>query len=56
MFVYKCDICKKEIKESGERVSVRVGYSSDQMFCATCAKPVIVFLKQHKFIKPEYTK
>lgn len=47
MFVYKCDICKKEIKD--QEVTVRASQSN--AFCRDCAKPVLAFLKKHKLVE-----
>jgi len=52
MFVYKCDICKKEINQDRKEISVTPpGKLSAFMFCEKCGKPVLVFLKKHKLLK-----
>ncbi len=48
MTIYKCDICKKEIK--GEEISIRHTFKSC-MLCERCAKPVAAFLKKHKLLQ-----
>lgn len=50
MLVYKCDICKKKLKNNGIRVSTR-GFLSEYMFCESCAKPIVVFLKKNNLLK-----
>ncbi len=54
MFVTKCDLCKKEIKE--RPVNVRFCNHESAEFCEDCAFPVLKFLKKHKFIKDEKNK
>ena len=53
MIVRKCDSCKKTIK--GKMISV--GYSEYSMgnniFCTTCSKPVLAFLKSTGFLKED---
>jgi len=51
MFVYKCDICKKEIKDDKEIRVSPAGLLSRFTFCLTCGKPVLVFLKKHKLLE-----
>jgi DNA-directed RNA polymerase subunit RPC12/RpoP len=51
MFVYKCDICKKEIKNGDETKVSPPGELSGPMFCQPCAKPILAFLKKHKLLQ-----
>lgn len=47
MLVFKCDKCKKEIKERTK--IVRVGINFPEFYlCFACGKPVLDFLKKHK--------
>ena len=50
MTVYKCDICKKEIKDEKSDVTVSQ-YLRSNIFCANCAKPIAIFLKKHKLLE-----
>ena len=50
MLVFKCDICKKEIKDRTKIVKIGTDFSG-YSFCFTCGKPVLDFLKKHKLIK-----
>ena len=54
MFVTKCDLCKKEIKE--RPVNVRFCNYESAEFCEECGFPILKFLKKHKFIKDEKIK
>lgn len=54
MFITKCDLCKKEIKE--RPVNVRFGGYENAEFCEECCSPILEFLKKHKFIKDEKIK
>ena len=54
MNVRKCDICKKGIK--GDPVKAGIGIFPNRDFCLDCGKPVVDFLKKHKFIKEDKTK
>ena len=48
MRVRKCDICEIEIEyENSARASVEY---IDKEFCLACGKPILDFLKKHKFI------
>jgi len=47
MFVYKCDICKKVLKDYKEQVGINTnGRLSEFLFCLSCAKPALQFLKK----------
>ena len=51
MYITKCDICKKTIKDYQD--GVVVGYRTlmaRHSFCIRCAKPVEDFLKEHKLV------
>lgn len=54
MNLTKCDICKKGIK--GDPVMAGMGYFVGNDFCSKCGKPVLDFLKKHKFINKENDK
>lgn len=52
MIIYKCDNCKKDIKEKDGAVSAGFGDGwRTHLFCAKCAKPVADFLNKHGFGK-----
>ena len=52
MFVTKCDICKKEIKDYNKRVRVETpGVFSSLAFCLNCGKPVINFLAKNHLLE-----
>lgn len=52
MIVYKCDNCKKEIKEKDTAVSAGFGDGwRAKSFCLKCAKPIADFLNKHGFGK-----
>ena len=56
MFVTKCDICKKEIKDRDTSVSVGVGFPlPNRAFCGPCSKPIAAFLKRHGLIEAKET-
>jgi len=47
MQVTKCDICKKQIKDYTEEISVSpLGRMSGFVFCPECGKPVMKFLEK----------
>jgi len=49
MFVTKCDICKKQIRDEGKSVSAGFGnYLSHYSFCEKCGKPIQAFLTKNK--------
>jgi hypothetical protein len=48
MNITKCDICKKKLNEESVRASF--GFFGAKDFCLFCGKPVLDFLKKHKFI------
>lgn len=52
MILYKCDNCKKVIKEKDMAVSAGFGdMLRVHLFCLKCAKPVVAFLNKHGFGK-----
>lgn len=54
MRITKCDLCKKSIK--GDAVNAGVGFYSRAELCLSCGKPVLDFLKKHKFVEDETIK
>jgi len=52
MDIKKCDLCKNEITNKKNYVSVRFAYDWIE-FCEECASPVLNFLKRNKFIEKE---
>ncbi len=56
MFVYKCDLCKREIKESKEMVTAGIGHGSGYSLCARCGKPLLAWLRKRKLLQPVATK
>ena len=48
MNVKKCDICNEIIKD--DPVKAGLGFLGTKDFCLKCGKPIIDFLKKHKFI------
>jgi hypothetical protein len=52
MFISKCDICHKTIKENtGLRVSL--SFYENFELCPNCARPITGFLKSRKLIRKE---
>jgi len=54
MNISKCDICKKKLK--GDPVRAGIGIFREKDFCFDCGKPILDFLKKHKFINKENKK
>jgi len=54
MLVQKCDLCKKELDRTADKI-VWAGheYVSQFSFCETCGQPVIRFLKRVGLILKE---
>lgn len=50
MFVYKCDICKKEIKDNTADLNIRHELKSVHL-CESCAKPIAAILKKKKLLE-----
>lgn len=51
MFITKCDICKKQIKESANAVLAGYGHGfAAYSFCDKCGKPVSDFLIKNELI------
>ena len=51
MYIEKCDLCKKELKD---RKHVKIGYGSlfpNRALCDRCSKPILVFLKKNKLFE-----
>ena len=54
MRIEKCDICKKEIKNHDDRVSVCLLHPFGQFaFCKKCGEPVHLFLKKKGLANPK---
>ena len=51
MNITKCDICNKRLETHSVRAGI--GILREKDFCYTCGKPILDFLKKHKFIKKE---
>lgn len=52
MYITKCDICTKQIKNWNEKVRVEHKEAIDSLdFCLACAAPVTAFLKKHQLLK-----
>ena len=49
MLIYKCDICKKEIKNRHEEIVAGLQWPT-YSFCSLCGKPIIAFLKKRKLL------
>ena len=54
MNLTKCDICKKKLK--GDPVQAGIGFFRNKDFCLSCGKPIVDFLKKHKFINEDKKK
>lgn len=50
MFIYKCDLCKKVIKNKEEMVVAGTRRVSCFELCAKCGEPIENFLKKKKLI------
>ena len=52
MFVYKCDVCRKEIKKKAQQIGVvPPGKLLAFTLCEKCGKPILGFLKKHKLFE-----
>ncbi len=52
MYITKCNICKKQIKNWNEKVRVEHKDAVDSLdFCLQCAAPVTAFLKKYQLLK-----
>ncbi|MDR3583541.1 MAG: hypothetical protein P4L62_04245 [Candidatus Pacebacteria bacterium] len=51
MRITKCDICKKVLGKTEDKVNVSVGFYSSFDICHNCAKPILKFLKDKKLIE-----
>ncbi len=54
MLVYKCDLCKKILKDREKSVTAGFGWDS-KVLCTDCGKPVVKFLLQQKLIEKDST-
>ncbi len=54
MNISKYDICKKSLQ--GDPVKAGLGFFREKDFCLDCGKPILNFLKKHKFINKENKK
>jgi rRNA maturation endonuclease Nob1 len=54
MNIQKCDICKKSLKDDPVRAGI--GILKEKDFCLNCGKPILDFLKKHKFINEDKIK
>ncbi len=52
MVIYKCDRCKRVLKEREHTVGVRVRFEGWEL-CSTCARPVTNFLRTSKLVTAE---
>ena len=51
MFIEKCDICKKVIKNRDDRINVRVTRPYvDVALCEKCNRPILTFLRRQKLV------
>jgi DNA-directed RNA polymerase subunit RPC12/RpoP len=50
MTIYKCDICKKEIKDTDKEISIFYRMFRSYSLCAKCGQPVINYLKKNKLV------
>ena len=56
MYIKKCDICKKEIREGTSHIDLVIGWER-KMLHKDCGKPIIDFaLKKKLFTKEEMNK
>jgi len=57
MHLTKCDLCKKEIKNSSHKVIAGIGYQfTGKELCLQCGKPVVDFLLKKKLISKDEAK
>lgn len=52
MIEYRCDICKKAVKDRDNSPTAGFGYKFFQ-FCQKCGSPILKFLKSRKLIVTE---
>lgn len=50
MLVFKCDLCKKEIKDRKKLIKVGINFP-EFCLCSACGKPVLDFLKKNKLLE-----
>lgn len=53
MNVRRCDICEKKFKKDDPVIRAGLGILEEKDFCLECGKPVVDFLKKHKFTREE---
>ncbi len=54
MMIYKCDLCKKEIKKENNQIVAGADYNRFT-FCQKCGQPILKFLEKHNLVKrPEW--
>lgn len=46
MLVYKCDSCKKSVKDKETAVSVTCGFFRSCLLCKSCGKAILTILKK----------
>ncbi len=49
MWIIKCDICKRQIKD--DSIKVGLGFSKRLELCQKCGAPILQFLKKSKVIE-----
>ena len=54
MWVTKCDLCKKKIKD--KPITAGVGFFSKAELCEKCGAPILRFLKRHKLTESKKAK
>ncbi|MEK7203224.1 MAG: hypothetical protein AAB653_02805 [Patescibacteria group bacterium] len=50
MMIYKCDLCKKEIKKENNQIVAGADYNRFT-FCQKCGQPILKFLEKHNLVK-----
>jgi hypothetical protein len=57
MFVTKCDICRKQIKNYNQEIRVVTpGKLLGLAFCLNCGKPVTKFLEKYRLVENQTDK
>lgn len=46
MLVYKCDSCKKSVKDKATAVSITTGFCQSCLLCKSCGKAIFNVLKK----------
>lgn len=52
MLIYQCDICRQQIEDLTDVITVRRNFDYHSMHTA-CAKPILDFLQKHVLIEEE---